>query len=305
MQTDLTCVLPASRRGSLGSWLAGVKRVDRLNPEARLLPLLADLPPPAARKLYRVKPLDTAALRSFELRAVASAPAVAESATPVSLKQRIWELSHVVHEAHTNKWPHNWERPTFAHDEKHPTPAEYEPWALKMLKQPKGKDILGQWQGAPETAPRTRQALTELIEKLGELMGNVREEQEKRRQQQLAQKAVQVAHADASHAENARVLEIRLAHQQHDTRQLKLDAELEELQDPKKNRKKDQMAIMQKRMEVSQVMADRTQVMAELAQKHGQPFAGPYREASAEAADAWAPDGGGQKRPPAKRPRAR
>ena len=147
MSAELSCKLPENLHSTLASWLKGAKHPEKLAPEAQLLPLLADLPPPAARSVYRVTPLDAVILRSFELRPVAAATTAAASAAGAAVdpRQRIWELTHIVHEVYTNHWPHKWERPTFARDPQNPTPDEWQSWPEQMLKSENCKQTLERW----------------------------------------------------------------------------------------------------------------------------------------------------------------
>ena len=77
----LTTALPVDTRSAFGAWLWGTTKKTQehfsLTNEAKLLPLLAQLPPPNIRH-KSLAPLDTAGLRSFELQPVAAAPAAAE-----------------------------------------------------------------------------------------------------------------------------------------------------------------------------------------------------------------------------------
>jgi hypothetical protein len=154
--SDLTATLPPDLRGSLTDWLWGVRRPSGFSmvAAAQLTPLLADLPPPHTRSAVRLRPLDAAALRSFELRPSAPAPAAAPSA-PVDIRLRIWELAHVVHDTYTNHWPHTWARPAFANDPANPTQAEWAPCAEQLIKSPGCKATLEKWRDAAETAPKT------------------------------------------------------------------------------------------------------------------------------------------------------
>ena len=192
--------------------------------------------------------LDTAALRSFELRPTAAAPAAAESGAKVDLRQRIWELTHIVHEAYTNHWPAKWERPTFANDPKNPTLAEWKDCPENLLKSSGCKQTLEKWRDAPETAPKVRDALGELIEKLMRYADRRRKMKEAERAKQQQQQAVAAAAQQEQLAAQELALEAQATQQRHNLALAQLQEELQALR--KVRGKIDRLAVQAKEGEI-------------------------------------------------------
>lgn len=252
----------------------------------------------------RLRPLDAAALRSFELRPCAPVPAAAPSA-PVDIRKRVWELAHIVHDAYTNHWPHTWARPTFANDPANPTQAEWEPCARQLLKSPGCKPTLEKWRDAPETAPKAREALTELIDKLFKVAARLRKQQAAEREANEKQAAARRAAQHVELAEQERTLALQQAQQQHSMRVHQLQEQLAALQQA---RKKDQAAISEVNFALMQANQQLATEQAEAQRRYVEAMnATPQTSAEpppAEAAAAAATSGG-RAQPPStvKRPR--
>lgn len=313
MSADVSVVKPDDLRQSSADWLWGSaqsKAQGGLPTAAQLVPLLSELPPPGARK-RGLAPLNSAALQAFELKPVAAAPATAASTAPVDMRRRIWELSHQVHDVYTNHWPHTWARPAFALDAQNPTPQEWMPYADVLLKSNGCKATLEKWRDAPETAPRTREALSELIDKLGRYAVRMRKrreaEQKAAQQESQAQRAAQAAQL----ALQERQLESTALQQRHGAIIAGLQAELQTLQSAKRV---DLLAVNQKMMEIAAANTARIQEINALQLRHTQAAnaeaatAAPSPSESAGAAgviQGVADGDAASSRPPAKRPRGR
>ena len=286
---DLAVQLPSDARATLAEWLWGTSKRQPLVAEAKLMPLLSDLPPPAVRA-KRLAPLDEAALRAFELQPLAPAPGSAESSGPVDMRRRIWELSHQVHEVYTNQWPHTWARPEFAKDEKNPSQEVWAPWAGELLKFDGLKKKLESWRDAPETAPKTKEALVELIEKLGKFATRMRKKRDAEHAATQQQQAADHAARSSALAAEERTLEAEMLQQQHFVKIKTLQEELTALQGA---RKMDMSAVTAKMSELTKANASALAEQTELRRRHAEAASQEQgHAASAEPAGASAAAGG-------------
>jgi len=139
------------------------------------------MPPPEARQSGPLTQLRPSALEAFELKpmkpptpppeatALVSTGQQASSSAPApkkDLRMLIWELAHRVHEHFTSDWPPTWARPPFANDPNNPKASEWADYPEQLSKASGCKLKLEAWRDAPETPPKTREALTALVEKL-------------------------------------------------------------------------------------------------------------------------------------------
>lgn len=219
----LTAVFPAVPRDGFGEWLATTRHSSTpLDPEAKLHALLVyGLPAPNQRPKQPFPPFSEADLEAFRLQPLAAptssgAPSFAGAASssalaassssaaaaaapaggappPKDTRFMIWELAHQVHDVYTNHWPHTWERPRFAADSANPQVGEYANYAEQLLKFPNCKKVLDGWRDAPETAPKTKQALTSLVGLLGRFKQELVQQKSATSRLSKASEAVQIA----------------------------------------------------------------------------------------------------------------
>lgn len=242
---------PPPARGAFSAWLWGVRgahgaEAKPLHPQAKLGPLLASLPPVDMRPPLKLQPLGELQLRAFDLAPVAPPPAVAASQAdggaaqlagappapqpPVDLRLRIWQLAHIVHETYTNHWPHTWPRPPFAIDQSNPQPGEWKGYAEQLVGSTGVKGMLESWRNAPETAPKTREALTELMEKLKTLVSKLRKKKKEEEEERAQAEASKRVADDASLAEQERHLETQALNNKHRMLMTSVQRRIEELQ---------------------------------------------------------------------------
>ena len=245
----LAVALPADMRPTLVAWLGGTRH-EKIASDAKLLPLYAEQPPAAhqAARKRRLAPLEASMLSNFELQPMAAPPAPSASAGPVDSRRRIWELTHQIHDAFTGQWPHGWERPAFASDPNNPTPDEYMGCAEMLRNNGKNTKLtLERWRDATETPPATRDALSELIDKMGEYVQARNKQRRMQAQQQQQVRAAQERQDQERRAEQARLDKWHEVVRPCNEEVQRLQDELEALQNAKR---KDSMAIMELRNQI-------------------------------------------------------
>lgn len=242
--TALTASNPPAPRQRLVDWLWNVSKADQLNPQAKLTPLLYSLPPPEARPLGELPHISGTALGAFELQPVqperppgaaalvaAGAPfaAAAPEAAPKNLLLIIWELAHRVHDHFTSDWPNTWPRPQFANDPSNPKPSEWKDYADQLSKAHGCKLKLEEWQKAPETPPRTREALSELISRLGLFVSKRRKKMEEERERKRLEEEERARRQAASSFEETRQRDLEALKQRFQPQLLQLERRVKEL----------------------------------------------------------------------------
>ena len=187
----MTVELPTDLKPSLTDWLEGTLMSTNtpahlkknLVPDAKLFPLLTDLPPEHLRRSFKLPKLDAAAKSAFVLQPLkppepaAAEEAAEQAAASADIRQRIWRLSHTVYDTFTNEWPATWEAPLRANDMSNPETEKYASWPAKLINFDGCKDTLQGWRDAQDTPPATRQACATLM---GELAAFAQEERKKK-----------------------------------------------------------------------------------------------------------------------------